>query len=160
MATSKNPPRKTPLTTAPKPAQKSAQKGAQPAGKSASRPAAKPTTIAAYIQAAPAAGQPLLRQLHALLKAQAPKAEEAIKWNTPFFVEPRFVFAFSAHKAHASFVPPEVVMAAFREELRGYQTTKGTLKLPYDQPLPEDLLRRMAQRSVAEVAAREGDAFW
>ena len=39
-----------------------------------------------------------------ILKSVAPEAEEAIKWGTPFFVEPRFLFAFSAHKAHLNFV--------------------------------------------------------
>ncbi|RYF56145.1 MAG: DUF1801 domain-containing protein, partial [Comamonadaceae bacterium] len=61
----------------------------------------QPTTIGDYIAAAPAAGQPLLHELYAILKNAAPQAEEAIKWGTPFFTEPRFVYAFSAHKAHA-----------------------------------------------------------
>jgi uncharacterized protein YdhG (YjbR/CyaY superfamily) len=63
-------------------------------------PAKRPTTIDAYIRAAPREGQPHLRRLHEILKSVAPQAEEAIKWGTPFFVEPRFLFAFSAHKAH------------------------------------------------------------
>ena len=45
-----------------------------------------PATIDAYIAAAPAAGQPHLRQLHALLQSVAPKAEQVIKWGHPFFV--------------------------------------------------------------------------
>ena len=49
----------------------------------------RPTTIAEYIAAAPAAGQPHLRQLYAILKSVAPQAQEAIKWGTPFFIEPR-----------------------------------------------------------------------
>ena len=57
----------------------------------------RPATIDAYIAAAPAAGQPHLRQLHALLQGVAPKAEQLIKWGHPFFVEPRFLFSFSAH---------------------------------------------------------------
>ena len=51
--------------------------------------APRPATIDAYIAAAPAAGQPHLRQLHALLQGVAPKAEQLIKWGDPFFVEPR-----------------------------------------------------------------------
>ena len=49
----------------------------------------RPATIDAYIAAAPAAGQPHLRQLDALLQGVAPKAEQVIKWGHPFFVEPR-----------------------------------------------------------------------
>ena len=59
----------------------------------------RPTTIDEYIRAAPGAGQLHLCALHAILKRAAPKGEEAIKWGNLFFVEPRFVYAFSAHKA-------------------------------------------------------------
>lgn len=94
-------------------------------------------TIPEYIQAAPAAGQPHLLQLYALLKRVAPQAEEAIKWGNPFFIEPRFLFAFSAHKTTANF-----------------------LQIPYNVPLPEDLIRRIAEYRVRAVAARNDDAFW
>lgn len=119
-----------------------------------------PTTIADYIQAAPPEGQPHLRRLHAILKSVAPDAEEAIKWGTPFFIEPRFVFAFSAHKAHASFAPPAAALEAFRDELAGHKTTKGTFKLPYNEPLPEDLIRRLAEHSLQLVRERQDDGFW
>lgn len=122
--------------------------------------APRPTTIAAYIQAAPAAGQPHLRRLYAILKKAAPHAQEAIKWNTPFFVEPRFVFAFAAHKAHCTFAPPAPVLAHFRDELKKHKTTKNMLQLPYAEPLPQDLLRRMAEYSVQAVRERTDDAFW
>lgn len=120
----------------------------------------KPQTIAAYIAAAPAAGQPLLRELHALLRKAAPDAQEAIKWGQPFFIEPRFVYAFSAHKAHASFAPPAAAMREFAQELKAASTTKGTIRLPYDQPLPEALLMRIAKRCVALVREREDAGFW
>jgi len=120
----------------------------------------RPTTIAGYIRAAPRAGQPHLRRLHALLRSVAPEAEEAIKWGTPFFVEPRFLFAFSAHKAHCSFVPVAAAMAQFREELKVHSTTKGMLRIPYAEPLPEDLIRRLAECSLRLVRQRKDDAFW
>lgn len=120
----------------------------------------RPTTIAEYIEAAPREGQPLLRQLYALLKSVAPDAEEAIKWGTPFFVEPRFVFAFSAHKKHCSFAPPAAALERFRKQLEKHKTTKGTLQLPYAEPLPEELVRQIAECSLQLVREREGDAFW
>lgn len=120
----------------------------------------KPTTIAEYIAAAPAAGRPHLRRLHALLRSVAPQAQEVIKWGTPFFVEPRFLFAFSANKAHLNFTPSPEGLAPFQEELAAYKTTKNMLQVPYDQPLPEALIRRIAERRVRELQARPGDAFW
>jgi len=90
----------------------------------------RPTTIAEYIRAAPREGQPHLRRLYAILKSVAPGAEEAIKWGTPFFVEPR------------------------------HKTTKRFLQIPYNKPLPEDLIRKIAERRVQDVREREDDAFW
>ncbi len=120
----------------------------------------RPRTIAAYIRAAPREGQPHLRRLYAILKSVAPAAEEVIKWGTPFFVEPRFVFAFSAHKAHLSFAPTAAALEAFRKELETHQTTKGTLQIPYNKPLPEALVRKIAEHSLKDVRERKDGAFW
>ena len=120
----------------------------------------QPATIAEYIERAPRAGQPHLRRLYQILKSVAPQAEETIKWGTPFFVEPRFVFAFSAHKAHLSFAPMAAGLDRFRKELEKHQTTANYLQVPYDKPLPEDLIRRIAKARVRDVRARKGDSFW
>lgn len=119
-----------------------------------------PTTIDDYIAAAPPEAHAHLRRLRALLRRVAPEAREAIKWGTPFFVEPRFLFAFSAHKAHLGFAPSAAALEAFRKELAGHQTTKELLKVRYDEPLPEDLIRRIAEHRLRVVKAREDDSFW
>ena len=119
----------------------------------------RPTTIAEYIRAAPREGQPHLRRLYAILKSVAPDAEEAIKWGVPFFVEPRFLFSFSAHKAHLDFAPAQATLQRFRKELKAHQTTKNFLQVPYNEPLPEDLIRRIAKSRLRDVE-RKDDAFW
>jgi uncharacterized protein YdhG (YjbR/CyaY superfamily) len=123
-------------------------------------PARKPNTIAEYIAAAPPEGQPHLRRLHAILRKVAPKAEVAIKWGTPFYIEPRFLFAFSAHKAHLNFTPMESGLDPFRKECGKYKATKVALQVPYNKPLPEELIRRIALRRVQDVRKRDDDGFW
>jgi uncharacterized protein YdhG (YjbR/CyaY superfamily) len=120
----------------------------------------RPATIAAYIRAAPREGQPHLRLLYTILKTIAPKAKETIKWGQPFFIEPRFLFAFSAHKAHCSFAPMASGLAPFRKELKKHKATKYMLQFPYDEPLPEKLIRKIARHRVREVRKRKDDAFW
>ena len=120
----------------------------------------RPTTIPEYIAAAPRAGQPHLRRLYAILKSVAPKATETIKWGTPFFVEPKFLFAFSGHKAHVSFAPMAAALKPFAKELAKHETTKNFLKVPYDEPLPEALIRKIAKRCLKEVSKREDKSFW
>ena len=124
-------------------------------------PSPRPTTIPEYIAAAPAAGRPHLRRIHAILRSVAPQASEVIKWGSPFFVEPRFLFAFSAHKAHCNFTAGEAGLTPFRAELAAYKTTaKGFVQMSYAEPLPEELLRRIAERRLWAVQAREDDGFW
>ena len=120
----------------------------------------RPTTIAAYIEAAPREGQPHLRRLYAILQRVAPEAEEAIKWGTPFFVEPRFLFAFSAHKAHLNFAPIPAALESFRDELQKHTTTKNALQVRYTEPMPEGLIRKLAKYSLRQVRERRDDAFW
>lgn len=123
-------------------------------------PGKRPTTIDEYIEDAPRAGQPHLRRLYALLKRVAPEAEEAIKWGVPYFVEPRFLFSFSAFKAHLNFAPSAETLAEFREELEQYKTTKNFLQVSYDEPLPEDLIRKIAEYRLRVVSERQDDSFW
>lgn len=120
----------------------------------------RPTTIEEYIRAAPPEGQPHLTRLYDLLRSIAPDAETVIKWNMPFFVEPRFLFAFSAHKAHLGFTPSPPGLDPFRDDLGPYQATKGTLKVPYAKPLPEDLIRTIAEHRLQVVSQRDDEAFW
>lgn len=119
-----------------------------------------PVEIAAYIEAAPAAGRAHLRRLHALLREAAPQATETIKWGTPFFVEPRFLFAYSAHKTHCSFAPVAAALEQLRGELQGVEATKGLLRLPYARPLPEALIRRLAELSLRLTRERVDTGFW
>ena len=120
----------------------------------------RPTTIAEYVDAAPKDGQPHLRRLYAILKKAAPRAQQVLKWGNPFFVEPRFLFAFSAHKAHLSFAPGAEALELFGEELQQHTTTKHFLKVAYNEPLPVELICRIAEHRVKVVGGRVDAGFW
>jgi uncharacterized protein YdhG (YjbR/CyaY superfamily) len=115
-----------------------------------------PTTIEEYIEAAPPEARPHLRQMYRILKSVAPAGTEAIKWGVPVFWERRVLFGFAAYKAHISFGPGEAAMKHFSKELAEYKTGKGTMQIPYDQPLPEDLVRKIAAYCITDV--QENDA--
>jgi uncharacterized protein YdhG (YjbR/CyaY superfamily) len=118
----------------------------------------RPTTVAEYIKAAPKEAQPHLKKLRAILKKASPKAKEVMKWGNPFFVDPRFVYAYSTHKAHLSLAPTAEALAAFREELKEHDTSKYFLRLPYNEPLPEALIRKIAVYRQRNMGDR--DTFW
>lgn len=117
-----------------------------------------PSTIDQYIRAAPPQCQPHLREVYRVLKDVAPEAKEAIKWGNPVFEEQRILFAFSAHKAHMNFMPTPAALEPFLKELGKHKTGKGSVQIPYDKPVPEALLRKVAAYRIKDV--RENDARW
>lgn len=70
------------------------------------------------------------------------------------------MYAFSAHKAHLSFAPPAAALGHFSKELEAHDTTAHMVRVRYDEPLPEELIRRMAEYSVKVVSELEGEGFW
>ncbi len=121
----------------------------------------RPTTIAQYIDAAAPVAKSHLQELHVLLKRIAPTAQEAIKWGNPFYVEPRFLFAFSAHKAHVGFMCSEHLMKEHCAGIKEYELTpRGILKIPYSKPIPKALITRIAKARVMTLKARQDDSFW
>jgi uncharacterized protein YdhG (YjbR/CyaY superfamily) len=118
----------------------------------------RPTTIAQYIDAAPKEGQKHLREMYAILRKAAPKATEALKWGSPVFEETQILFAFAAFKSHLGFMPTPSAMKPFQKELTKYGTGKGSIRFPYDKPLPKALIKRIAALRIREL--RETDARW
>lgn len=118
----------------------------------------KPTTIDEYIISAPQVAQEKLHELRAILREAAPEATEVIKWGNPVFEEKRILFAFAAFKLHLNFMPTPSAMKPFIEELVNYQTGKGSIQLPYDKPLPKELILKIARYRAKEL--REGDVRW
>ncbi len=119
---------------------------------------AKPFTISEYIAAAPSEARSHLRELRAILRKAAPRATEAIKWRSPVFEDGRILFAFAAFRSHLNFMPTASAMKPFKQQLAKLKTGKGSIQLPYDQPLPKALIRRIAAFRVKEL--REKDVRW
>ena len=66
------------------------------------------------------------------------------------------MYAFSVYKAHLSFAPPAAALQHFGKALEAHDTTEDMLRVRYDQALPEELIRRMAEYSVKIVSERGG----
>ena len=118
----------------------------------------KPTTVKEYIDSAPKEAQAKLRELRGLLKKIVPNATEALKWGNPVFEEKRILFAFAAFKTHINFMPTPSALEPFKEILANYKTGKGSLQLPYDKPLPKEIIRKIATYRAQDV--KENDAHW
>ena len=113
-------------------------------------------TIDEYIAAFPPETQALLEEVRAACREEAPGATETISYAIPTFdLKGRHLCHFAAFKQHLSFFPTGQGAEAFAEELKAYKGGKGTVQLPYSEPLPLDLIRRMVRYRVERVEAGE-----
>lgn len=114
----------------------------------------KYTNIDEYIAAFPASVQKLLRELLAAIRTAAPEAQEKISYQMPTFYLNGNLVHFAAYKGHIGFYPTPSAMEKFSAELAAYETSKGAVRFPLDQPLPLDLVRRMTAFRAAENQAK------
>ena len=83
-----------------------------------------------------------------------PDATEKISHRMPtFFLNGNLVY-FAAFTNHIGFYPGASGVAAFAGKLEPYHTGKGSIQLPYDEPLPLDLIASIVRFRVDQNAAR------
>jgi uncharacterized protein YdhG (YjbR/CyaY superfamily) len=120
--------------------------------------AAKPTTIDEYLARVSDDKRTALEKLRRTIKAAVPKAEECVSYGLPAFrLDGRPLVAFGACANLCSFFPMSTTtVEAHQDELKGYDTSKGTIRFPADKPLPAGLVRKLVKARIAENAARQG----
>lgn len=104
-----------------------------------------PSTVDTYIAAQPEAVQPYLAQLRKILRAALPDAQERISWSMPTYWQGHNLIHFAASKKHIGLYPGEEAIQTFAAELSSYETSKGTIRIPYQCPLPAELIARIAR---------------
>ena len=104
----------------------------------------KPKTVDEYITMQPEGIQPVLREIRAILRQAMPQAEERIAWSMPTYRRETNLIHFTAAKKHVSLFPGEEAVQAFSDKLAAYSVEKGTVRLPYDKPLPVELIAEIA----------------
>jgi len=113
----------------------------------------KPTgfkTIDEYIESFPKDIQAILSELRQVIREAAPQAEEAISYQMPAFKQNGILVYFAAFKNHIGFFPRASGVEVFKEKLSAYETSKGTIRFPTDQPLPLDLIKEIVRFRVKE----------
>ena len=111
-------------------------------------------SIDAYIALQPGAVQPILQHIRAIVREEAPAAQEVISYRMPAFTQVGVLVYFAAFKRHIGVYPPVSGDAALLDALAPYRGPKGNLAFPLAEPMPYELIRRVARQRVIENAAR------
>lgn len=109
-------------------------------------------TPEAYLAALPSDVAPYVLRFRALVRGLAPEATEVISYQMPAFKQRRVLLWYAATRAHFGLYPYPRTIAAFRDRLAGYSLSKGTIRLPWDQPLPVALIEDIVRFRLAEDA--------
>ena len=104
-----------------------------------------PQTIEEYIREQPEEVQPILRQLQETIHTAIPEAKEKISWSMPTFWEGRNLIQFAASQNHIGLYPGPEAVAYFADRLASFPTSKGTIRLPLNQPMPLELIADIAR---------------
>jgi uncharacterized protein YdhG (YjbR/CyaY superfamily) len=114
--------------------------------------ASKHTDIDSYLSDFPAEVQAILNTIRAKVKAAIPDAQETISYNMPALKLRRTFFYFAAFKHHIGIYPPVKHDTALINELLPYANEKGNLRFPFSEPIPYELITRVAVVLAAENA--------
>jgi uncharacterized protein YdhG (YjbR/CyaY superfamily) len=113
---------------------------------------AKPKTIDEYLAGVNADQRAALEKLRKTIHAVAPKAEECISYGLAAFrLNGRPLVAFGASTNHCAFYPMNsTTVESFQEQLKSFETSKGTIRFSTDKPLPTALVKQLVKARMAE----------
>ena len=112
-------------------------------------------TVDDYLAEVPTEARATLEKLRKTIKAAVPKAVEVISYQIPTFkLDGRMLVSYAAFKDHCSFFPGAAPIKAHEDELKSYQTSKGTIRFHTSKPLPATLVRKLVKTRIKENEAR------
>jgi len=108
--------------------------------------------VEAYLAAVPEPARSTLEKVRATIRSVVPpETTEALSYGMPSFRYKGGLVAYAAFKDHCSFFPMNAsLIDTFKDELKGYRTSKGTLQFPLDKPLPVALVKKMVKTRIAD----------
>jgi len=110
-----------------------------------------PKDIDEYLAGVPEPQRSTLNKVRATIRSAVPaEATEAISYGIPTFKYKGSLIAFAAFSKHCSLFPMSgSVIDMFKDELKAFQTSKGTIRFPVDKPFPATLLKKLVKARVA-----------
>jgi uncharacterized protein YdhG (YjbR/CyaY superfamily) len=118
-------------------------------------PNKKIETIAEFIAGFPADVQAILQKIRRLIQDLAPDAIEAMAYGIPTFkLNGKNLVHFAAFETHIGFYPTPSGIAAFKDELKPFKSSKGAVQFPLGKAMPYDLIEKMVRFRIAEVGGK------
>jgi uncharacterized protein YdhG (YjbR/CyaY superfamily) len=112
-------------------------------------------TIDEYISTFPQSIQVILEQVRRAIIKAVPDVEEVISYQMPAFKYKGFVMYFGGYKNHFSISSPPPTFEVFKDELKSYKVSKSAVQFPYNEPVPSELIGRIAKYRAGENSKKK-----
>ena len=124
--------------------------------RSAAKGGAAPKNVDEYLAGVPEPARSTLNKMRVAIRSTVPpEVTETISYGMPAFKHKGVLVWFAAFSNHCSLFPTASVIEAFKNELKGFSTSKGTIHFPTDKPLPTALVKKLVKARVAQNESKK-----
>jgi uncharacterized protein YdhG (YjbR/CyaY superfamily) len=109
--------------------------------------------ITAYLNSLDDPKRATLQKLRETILAVHPELEQGLSYQVPAFrLRGKVVAGFAAFKNHLSYLPHSgSVFPELRADLNSYNMSKGALRFPIDEPLPEEIVEKLMKVRISQL---------
>ncbi len=110
-----------------------------------SRRMAAASTVDDYLAGFPLEQRSILQRVRETILAQVPNATEKIRYGMPaVMLGGRYAIHFAGWKRHLGLYPVPTLPPELEAEIAPFRTGKDSVNFAYSEPVPYDLIERMA----------------
>jgi uncharacterized protein YdhG (YjbR/CyaY superfamily) len=110
-----------------------------------------PKTVDEYLEHVPEPARTTLNKIRAIIRSVAPpETTESISYGIPTFKYKGMLAAYAAFSDHCSLFPGAGPTIEFKDELKNFTTSKGTIRFAPNKPLPATLLKKLMKARIRE----------
>jgi uncharacterized protein YdhG (YjbR/CyaY superfamily) len=115
-----------------------------------------PKSVDEYLAGVPEPARSTVKKMRAAIRSALPSdVTETISYKIPAFKRKNILVWYAAFSDHCSLFPTPSIIAEFKDELKGFSTSKGTIHFPTDKPLPTALIEKIVKARVKQDQSKK-----
>ena len=105
-----------------------------------------PENVSEYIELQDLETHAHLMELRNIILNNIPDVRERVAWSMPKYEREKNSVSFVACKRHISLYIQFEILEQFKSQLNDFEIKKNALYLPYNKPLPVELIEKMIKK--------------